>query len=421
MKNYKIYRQLIVSFLFLPFVFSLSAQAKSYHVILQGFHWSSYQVPSGWYNIIHQNNQRIANSGFTMVWFPPPSKSTGFRPQGYEPTELYNLNSAYGTHQELVNTISGLHSQNIQVMADIVINHRSGSTDWADFKNPEWSTSVIAADDEWWGVKSSNKDTGQGIDASRDLDHMNPEVQQGVGTWLSYLRTQIGFDAWRYDMAKGFAGWAISLYNSISKPTLSVGEYLSGDIQENINWIDSTSTVPNYRSSAFDYPLRFRLYDAVVWGRYGDLHYNNRLTGLIGYWADKSVTFLENHDTEEARGGIYMASFPNGKAMLEGYAFILTHPGTPTVFWTDIFDSGEYTEKILREMIWIRRQYAIHSESPILVDKATNSDGYAAYISGDKGSIAVHIGPGNWQPQAKFNTVILQGPSFTIWDVRNEP
>ena len=41
----------------------------------------------------------VLSSGATHVWLPPPSQSVS--PQGYLPGQLYNLNSKYGTAEEL--------------------------------------------------------------------------------------------------------------------------------------------------------------------------------------------------------------------------------------------------------------------------------------------------------------------------------
>lgn len=49
-------------------------------------------------------------------------------------------------------------------------------------------------------------------------------------------------------------------------------------------------------------------------------------SGLMGWWPSRSVTFLENHDTGSTQGHW---RFP-GHALEQGYAYILTHPGTPT-------------------------------------------------------------------------------------------
>ena len=49
---------------------------------------------------------------------------------------------------------------------------------------------------------------------------------------------------------------------------------------------------------------------------------------------DRAVTFVDNHDF---RGG---DSSPIINDKLMAYAFILTHPGYPCVFWHDYFEQG---------------------------------------------------------------------------------
>jgi alpha-amylase len=40
------------------------------------------------------------------------------------PGDLYNLNSAYGTEDELKQCIAEMHNHNILVLGDVVLNHR---------------------------------------------------------------------------------------------------------------------------------------------------------------------------------------------------------------------------------------------------------------------------------------------------------
>jgi alpha-amylase len=392
-----------------------SVQAKTYEVMLQGFHWNSQSVPGGWYDILIKNKDRIKSAGFTLIWFPPPSKSADL--QGYLPNQLYNLNSRYGSADELKLAVKAMKPE-LKPLADVVINHRVGSTSWADFTNPTWATTTITKDDEAnIPNKSINNDTGDPIKSGRDLDHLNPEAIRGIQSWMLFLKNTIGFQGWRYDMVKGYRGSVIKDYNNATNPAFSVGEYWDNNPQLVVSWIDSTHPQSQKRATAFDFPLRALLYEAVVNKNYHWLKFIDKTPGVIGLWPDKSVTFLENHDTEEARGGDI--AFPDDDRMLQGYAYILTHPGTPCVFWRDIFDSSAINESRLKTMIRLRQKYGIHSESKVFIDKADQGTVYAAYIQGDRGEVGMKIGPGAWSPSGpkwdRTGDLLLSGPDFAIW------
>ena len=47
---------------------------------------------------------------------------------GYLPKDLYNVNSAYGSKAELKSLVRDMKKNGLKPMADIVINHRVGST-----------------------------------------------------------------------------------------------------------------------------------------------------------------------------------------------------------------------------------------------------------------------------------------------------
>ena len=384
--------------------------------MLQGFHWRSSKI--NWYQIIQQNAQRIKDSGFTVIWFPPPSDCADY--EGYLPRELDKLDSNYGSAIDLRNAIQWLQPE-VKAIADIVINHRVGSQDFADFKNPTWSTYSIASNDEYQGPKSFNWDTGEPYHAGRDLDHKNPEVSNSLIRWMNDLKDSniAGFAGWRYDLVKGYAGSATELYNRQTQPIFSVGEYFDYNTQKIINWIDSTHPEPAFRSKAFDFPLRNALYSAVAWKNFQSLNAFGKAPGILGVWSDKAVTFLENHDTEEVRGGEYAPYFPGGEQMIQGYAYLLTHPGIPCVFWKDIYDSGKENENKIRQLIEIRKQYKINSKSKLYIALATKNRGYAAYIQGDNGEVAMKIGPGSWQPSGSkwqgVGDLIISGKDFAVW------
>jgi alpha-amylase len=405
-----------VSFVFVLTTGTPEASAKTYEIMLQGFHWKSSSVPGGWYKIIEQNTPRIKNAGFTLVWFPPPSKSAS--DEGYLPNQLNDFNSKYGSESDLKSAVMGLKPE-VKSLADIVINHRVGTTGFDDFTNPIWPTTTIVKDDESPNPnKSINNDTGEGYHAGRDLDHLNPQTIDGIKAWLLLLKNRIGFDGWRYDLVKGYLGQVIEQYNDFTTPAFTVGEFWDDNPQQVVNWIDSTHRHSQKRATAFDFPLRKALYEAVTNRNYHWLKYQDKTPGVIGLWSDKAVTFVENHDTEEARNGQYAPPFPDDDRMLQGYAFILTHPGTPCVFWKDIFDNTVEREKQIKTMIALRQKYRINSESKIFIDRAERGLVYAAYIQGERGEIAMKIGPGSWQPKGnKWDTtdLLLSGSDYAIW------
>lgn len=66
-------------------------------VLLQGFNWESHK--HDWWNTMHSQADWLAGFGFSVIWLPPPTDSVA--PEGYLPRDLYNLNSSYGSEDNL--------------------------------------------------------------------------------------------------------------------------------------------------------------------------------------------------------------------------------------------------------------------------------------------------------------------------------
>jgi alpha-amylase len=379
---------------------------NGFDVMLQGFNWTSNnQAQNGkpWYQIISENSTVIKNAGFTIVWFPPPTGTVDN--EGYLPNQWYNLNTRYGTQTQLQTAIQSLRPA-ISI-ADIVINHRNGTaTGGADFTNPSFannSAGVVRNDECNCGTGSN--DSGEGFNASRDLDHSNASVRTEIIRWENFLKNTIGFAGWRYDLVKGYGGSFVGTYNDGTRPTFSVGEYFDGDRQNVVNWIDATGG----KSTAFDFPTRFLLKDALAFNDYSRLKtIDGKPTGVIGWWSAMSVTFVENHDTEEVRNN--GLAFPGDKTQ-QAYAYILTHPGIPCVFWRDYFDSGDLQKQKINTLIQIRKRNAINSRSVVNI-RAADGGRYAATID-DR--VAMKIGPGAWSPGTGWR-LALDGNDYAVWE-----
>lgn len=384
-------------------------------VMLQGFHWyaDSYwnNAPDGWWGTLAARAPEVGKMGFNLVWFPPAAVGS------YYPTEWYNLNGQWGKREQLEKAIAAMHAAGLKVLADIVLNHRNGKTDWADFKNPDWPTNVIVKDDEWQGSpKSENYDQGQGDHGCRDIDHTKEIVQRDAKAYLIWLRG-LGYDGWRYDMVKGFPGYYVGLYNAASNPAFSVGEFYDTNRQALANWVDATDSTAGKAnaSTAFDFTTKYNITGAAESGRYGILADGGKPSGLIGWWPAKAVTFVENHDTSPRDPNfIANASDEYKKQRTIGYAYILTHPGVPCVFWPHLFDWGDaYKGKILK-LVEIRKNAGITATSPVEILRAEDNL-YVAVVSGKKNKVLVKLGSSwNWQPEPGWASA-ENGEGYAVW------
>jgi alpha-amylase len=386
-------------------------------VLLQGFHWNSHRW--GWWNIVAAKAPDIQAAGFTMVWLPPASRAADSA--GYLPSEWRNLDaSRYGTGAQLRSAVSALKTRGVRVIADVVVNHRVGTANWADFSSPAFTSNAqaVVRNDEW-GLGTGNNDTGDGYHAARDLDHTYSSVQTEITGWLGWMKqpANAGFDGWRYDYVRGFSGSYVGAYNTATAPYFSVGELwpdIAGDYyascsganyhrQKLMDWIDATGA----RSAAFDFTTKWQLQLAVERTEYWRM---GCIPGAIGWWPEMSVTFIDNHDTGPSPdGGQNHWPFP-GARVEQGYAYILTHPGTPTVYWPHYFDWGADLQNKIRTLVQIRKQQGVTSTSTISV-QAADATRYAAIVNAN---LAMKIGPGSWSPGAGW-ALAASGNDWAVW------
>lgn len=381
----------------------LSAQTPNTSVMLQGFNWVSSSNTNGWYNVVASKSTELQTAGFNAVWLPPSSNSAAS--QGYLPRELYNVSTPYGTQAQLTSCITTLHNSGMKVLADIVINHRVGNTGWGDFQNPAWGCWSITNNDEWaqnGGNPCGAGDTGEGYAAARDLDHTNATVRADLKTWMNWMKNTLGFDGWRYDFVKGYSPAYVKEYNDATAPWFSVGEYWDGNRQLIQNWIDGTQQ----SSTAFDFATKGILQNAVN-GNLGMLSNGGQAPGLIGWSPTKSVTFIDNHDTGSSQN---LWPFPADKVM-QGYAYILTHPGIPMVFWDHYFDWAGLKSQI-NALIAIRKANGLQAGSTLNIQAASNNL-YAAIIDN---KVAMKIGSDNWTPSGTGWILKTSGNNYAVWD-----
>lgn len=400
--------ELFLFALLLP-LFPFWSFGQNTDIMMQGFNWESHSNSGPWYNVINSKAAELGSAGIGMIWMPPPSDAGS--PQGYLPRKLYDVSTNYGSEAQLQTAINALHSNGVKVLADIVINHRVGVTNWADFQQPTWGCWGVTSNDEWGqngGNPCGGYDTGENYHAARDIDHTNSTVRNDLIAWMNWLKGTIGFDGWRYDYVRGYNGYYNGLYDNATSSYFSVGELwdnldlnnVNAHRQQIVDWIDDTGGV----TSAFDFTTKGVLQQAVN-GEYWRLSIGGGAPGVIGWFPGKSVTFIDNHDTGSTQN---YWPFPGSKVM-QGYAYILTHPGVPCVFWDHYFDWGLKND--INELMEIRKDAGIHSTSTLDI-KAAQGNLYAAEID-DK--VAMKIGPGSWSPSGNDWTLAASGTDYAVW------
>ncbi len=383
------------SSIFLEFPFEQKVPSPQNETMLQAFYW---EIATGDYLVDHPEEKDLwvlleerasdlSKKGFTAVWLPPANKGmNGTYDVGYATYDLWDLGefdqkgtirTKYGTKEELENAISSLHSNNIKVYYDAVLNHRMGAdgTEMVklDDSSPDKPGETIQAwtifnfpgrggkysDFTWnWqcfdGVDRDQKTQTSGkylfedknwdytfywdddYLMGADVNYENSSVREDVTNWGKWIVNDINFDGFRLDAVKhvdyGF-----------------VNEWIN-DVQDSSTKDLFLDTVGNESLKVFDFPLRTFFEDMIDGADLRNLHY----VGLVnkdGY-EDRAVTFVDNHDTnrDNVDPGIYRRKY-------QAYAYILTREyGTPVVFWKDYYIYGmkEGIDKLLE----VRRDYA---------------------------------------------------------------
>ena len=364
--------------------FSQGWPSKYQGVMLQAFYWDSYE-DTHWTKL--QSQADVISRSFNSIWVPQSGYcNTGLNGKsiGYNPVWWFNQNSSFGTQEELKEMIAAFNARKVAVIEDVVINHKSGDKDWCDFPEEEWkgkklkwSLADICRDDEAnekFPV-SGNYDTGDHF-GYRDLDHKGENVQKNVKTYLQFLKEEMGYKGFRYDMVKGYGAEFIKIYNEDAKPEFSVGEYWDTNYDNVVGWIKGTG----YTSAAFDFPLKYIINDAFGNGNWGALTYK----GVAGdpNMSRYAVTFIDNHDTYRNENGEKLQN-----NVLAANAFILAMPGTPCIF----LPHWKAYQTELEKMIAARKEAGISNQSRIVSGKYYDG-GYVTIVQGERSKIMVVSG-----------------------------
>ena len=386
-------------------------------VMLQSFEWDGYDATK--WTALTANSDELSQC-FDLIWVPQSGfipgdpASTPARSMGYNDVYWLKQDSYFGTETELRNMISTFKSKGTGIIADVVVNHKNGASNWTDFPNESkngytltWNPlENICNTDEYnrsdqvkYGYATGEADTGDDFDGCRDLDHTNSKVQQNIITYQKFLLNDLGYAGIRLDMVKGYGGQYTKIYNQATNPTFSVGEYWDPNYNAVMNWVNATGKT----SAAFDFPLKYIINEAVGNGNYGAL--SNK--GIAGDPNNSrySVTFADNHDTGQDGNGSRLT-----RDWSAANALILALPGTPCI-WIKHYNVDKTS---IKAMIFARRAAGVHNQSSIVEQQESNG-GYIVRTRGNNGEVYVQLGGAANNGTPSGMKLVAQGDNYKFF------
>ncbi|MEG0762762.1 MAG: alpha-amylase [Oscillospiraceae bacterium] len=362
--------------------------------LIQYFEWYLPDDAKHWQHTAQQA-QSLADVGITAVWLPPAYKgANGVNDVGYGVYDTYDLGefnqkgsipTKYGTKVEYLQAIEALHKAGLQVLADIVLNHRIGADEcenaqavedagnnrnntvsgketisvytkfnfpnrngkystftWnkSHFDGVDWDaakkrSAVFKLDGKSWDKEVDGENGNYDYLMGADLDMSNPEVINELDNWGLWYLNETGVDGLRLDAVKHisfefFTGWLERLRSKTGKELFAVGEYWKPDLNVLQHYLGACREC----MSLFDVPLHFNFF-AASHGR-GDYDMRHILdNSLVSVNPTKAVTFVDNHDTQPGQA---LASWVDGWFKPLAYAIILLREaGYPCVFYGDYY------------------------------------------------------------------------------------
>ncbi len=438
-----------------------SYRGSSSDVMLQAFAWQSkWNGQHGqWYNGLNSMASSIADAGFTVLWFPPPSKTIrydlgengdwssacGYMPLDYKDPGWYQQwvycgateqwyehaghKTLYGSGNELMDVLANFRNNySITVMADAVLGHRAARQkniqgEWNSWRGADGYTVASGfapwgkADTDYDPIQILNEDGGSGgyagswswngrtyynerVAYAASISHWYSTTRNDLKEYVYWLVHTIGFRGFRYDMTRAYDPAYIGEYNDHvgNNVWFSVAEHWVDDRQEICDVVNRSGQ----KTRVFDFPTKYRLNQAIGSGEYWRLaDGSNQPSGGIGWWPTRMVTFVDNHDTGySAGGGQQHLPIPGGGGdthqVRQAYVYILTHSGVPCVYWYHWNDCGADLKSFINSLISLRQSKGIVDWSSVYIQEASQNL-YAAYIGGPTDSVvAMKIGSSAW-------------------------
>ena len=390
--------------------------------MIQYFEWYLKSDPP-LYQTLMKEASSLSKMGFTHVWLPPAYKGqAGINDVGYGVYDMYDLGefdqkgsirTKYGTKDEYIQAIDVCHQNSLQVIADIVFNHRMGADEketikatamdwddrnravgqekivdvwtkytfpvrngkyskfqwtWKDFDGTDYDAKtnqnvLMTFENKKWDPKVSKEEGNFDFIMGDDLDFQNPNVIEELYHWGKWYKDFTNIDGYRLDAIKSidsnfFKGWLDKQKSYHTNDVYAVGEYWKNDTES----LEAYLSQVEYNVDLFDVALHYNLNEASEKGRDYDLR--DLLKGtLVEICPDQAVTFVDNHDSQKNSS---LESQVKDWFKPSAYGLILLmKKGYPCIFYGDYYGvKGKKSphRKVLDMLLRARKEYAYGEE-----------------------------------------------------------
>lgn len=327
-------------------------------VLFQGFYWNV-DPPGTWWTNLAGKVADLAQSGFTMIWLPPPYKSAnaGYS-VGYDPFDHYDLGeydqrgsirTLYGFKSNLTEAMSTMLASNMTPICDIVLNHMAGGTGTAyksysyphgtfqkgvtDFHpSTEGHNDEVAPYHDNWGFGTYTPLDVYGLDNA----FLTPNMRLGFKKWGNWLVVSNNFQAFRFDFTEAVEPWFVWEWMNYpgQRQRFAFMEYWKNASGKQMQeWLDLTG----HSAAIYDWTLQTNL--EAMCEEAGSFDMNLlKAPSLLGLEPSYTVTFIENHDTLQPDGTNTPPDHRGVSRQKElAYAYIMHSKGLPMVFYRDYY------------------------------------------------------------------------------------
>lgn len=395
--------------------------------MMQYFEWYLKPNSTLWKDIAKDANY-LDNLGITALWLPPAYKgSSGKNDVGYGVYDLYDLGefdqkgsieTKYGTKEEYLDAIRVIRGNNIEVYADVVLNHKLGADDkekviavkdayndrnmqlsepeeieawtifnfdarnnkysdfkwnWTHFHGVDWdekskTSGIYKFYGKHWDEEVDKENGNFDYLMGADIDLNNVDVTEELKRWGRWYLETTNVDGFRLDAVKHiradfFKDWLEYVRSNSNKELFTVGEYWSTNLDSLKNYIHETNSI----ISLFDVPLHYNFFNASHSNGYFDMR-TIMDNSLVKVHPDLAVTFVDNHDTQPGQA---LCSWIEDWFKPLAYAIILLRKdGYPCVFYGDYYgiehDNIEPKRDIIEKLIKARKRFAYGRQNDYL-------------------------------------------------------